>query len=276
MTVNLLMNYRGEVLELLVTVALVLPVIPERIGRINILPPTGSMARVAVLALIAVSAGFAAKAMVNFVTSAGLISSEAQAKNEIESQSAVGMLIGGRPEILVSARAVLDSPILGHGSAGKDYKYIEMLSDLEAKYGQPLDLADIEENSKGLIPTHSHLMDAWVKAGILGPLFWMYIWWMATKSVVRIAMEHPPFAPVYTFILVALIWDILFSPFGGTRRITVALAVIIIFDTLKPLSSMQGVRKHLHSKPWRRFSVGYRPYGPTQRGPQLPEAMPGD
>jgi len=262
MAVNLLMNFRGEVLNLLVTVALVLPIIPERMGRIVILPPAGSTARVLVLALIAVSAAFAAKELVNFVTTAGLISNEAQTKNELESQSAVGMLIGGRPEILVSARAIWDSPILGHGSAARDYKYIEMLSDLEAKYGQPLDLSDIEENSKGLIPTHSHLLDAWVKAGILGPLFWIYVWWMAVKSVVKVAMDRPPLAPVYVFILIGLIWDILFSPFGGTRRITVALAVIIIFDILKPLSSSRKRGKVSHVKRWRRFSVGDRAYAP--------------
>jgi hypothetical protein len=232
------MNFRSPLLNFLVTMALILPVIPEHIGRLTLLPRAGSAMRVVVLAAIALSAGFAASGLVHFATSSGLVGHEAQAKNAAQLGSGVGMLLGGRSEILVSSRAVMDSPILGHGSAGRDYKYVEMWNDIQAEFGASLDLQDIEANSKGLIPTHSHLMNAWVKAGILGGIFWIFIWWLALKGIFRVAIERPSLAPLYTYMLVELLWNILFSPFGGTRRATVSLMIVIILDLLHPAATV--------------------------------------
>jgi hypothetical protein len=236
--VNLILNFRSPVLTFLITIALVLPVIPERLGRLTLLPRAGTIQRVVVLAVIALSAGLAARSLVRFATFSGVINSEEQARNEAELKSGGGMLLGGRPEILVSSRAVMDSPILGHGSAPKDYKYIEMLNDLEAENGTPLDLQDIETERRGLIPTHSHLMGSWVTAGILGALFWAYIFWLVLKGVVRAAMVRPPLAPLLTFLLVSSLWNVLFSPFGSTERINEALSILITLDLLEPAAAI--------------------------------------
>ncbi len=265
MAVNLFMNYRSPVLIFMVTTVLILPVIPEQVGRLRLLPHARSSMRIVVLAAIALSAGFAASGLVHYATSAGLINSEAQAKNESQSETGVGMLIGGRPEILVSARAVWDSPILGHGAGAKDYKYIEMLNDLEAQFGTPLDLQDIEEEKQGLIPTHSHLMDAWVKAGILGGIFWAYVWWMALKAVFRVGIQRHALVPVYTFMLVELLWDILFSPFGGARRTTDALAIVIILSLVESTTIGLERMKRQRRVEWRRgpHRGGFAPSSPN-------------
>ena len=252
MVINLVENYRSPVLTLLVTIALILPVIPEQVGRFRLLPRAGSVSRVVVLAGIAASAGLAASFLVHFATSEGYISADAQAKNQSESQSSIGLLLAGRPEILVSARAVWDSPILGHGSAGRDYKYIEMLNDLEAKTGTPIDLEDLEEEKGGLIPTHSHLMNAWVKAGILGGVFWLYILWLAFGALIQVAIRRPPLAPIYTFMLVTLLWDIPFSPFGGGRRALVALMIMVSLDLLDPVMAHRKELRQQHKTKWRR------------------------
>jgi hypothetical protein len=231
--VNLLENYRGPVLGLLITMVMVLPIIPERIGRLKLLPRAGSVMRVAVLAGMAVGAGWAASALVHFVTSRGLISEEAREKNESQSQG-TGLLLGGRPEILVSARAVLDSPILGHGSWAKDSKYQEMLSDMMIEQGQPGNLALMERSAlNGIIPAHSHLMGAWVSAGILGAVFWAYIFWLVIKGIIRVTTLLPPSAPLYAFMLQGALWDILFSPFGANLRIQDSFVILIILDLLE-------------------------------------------
>ena len=77
----------------------------------------------------------------------------------------LGVLVGGRSESLVSTQAILDSPVLGHGSWAKDTKYVDLLSDRLASLGYealPPDPADI-----GVIPAHSYLLGSWVEGGVL-------------------------------------------------------------------------------------------------------------
>ena len=239
--VNLLLNYRSPVLSLFVTIVMVVPVVPERLGRLRLLPRSGTAARLVVLAAMALVAGASAIAAIHFVTAAGLIGTQAQEKNEQQSQSIGGLLIGGRPEILVSSRAVMDSPILGHGSWAKDYKYVEMLTDIEERFGIQEPLEYLEESQEGLIPAHSHLMGAWVQAGILGAIFWAYIFWLTIKGLMRVSILRPPLAPVYAMMLVGFMWSILFSPFANTGRIQAALWIVIILDLLETETPAGGI-----------------------------------
>ena len=231
--VNLLLNFRGPVLLLLVTLALVFPVIPERIGRLRILPRGPSAVRVSVLAGMALGAAILASKLVLFATTAGLLSEEAQEKNLRQASSSSGLLLGGRPEIQVSALAVMESPILGHGSWARDLKYVEILQDKLAESGQEANLEDALATSQGLIPSHSHLMQSWVWSGILGAAFWIYMLYLTARAIVQIVSSPPRLAPVYTWLLVSLCWSILFSPFGSTARTADALCVAIALDALR-------------------------------------------
>jgi O-antigen ligase len=252
MGVNLIFNYRSPVLFLLVTMVLVLPIIPEQVGLLRILPRAGSVLRVLVLAGIALGAGLASEGLIHLVTSLGLVGEDAQAKNQSQFQSSQGFLLGGRPEILVSSRAVLESPILGHGSGAKDMKYVEMLSDIQAEEGMKVDLQDEEESFQGLIPAHSHLMGAWVQAGIVGALFWAYIFRLTAKALVRVAVLRPALSPVYAFMLVGFLWDILFSPFGSFERFLDALLIVIILDLLESAPRVVRVLGWFRRSAWRR------------------------
>jgi hypothetical protein len=261
---NLLENYRSPVLNLLIAMVLVIPIVPERIGRLRLLPRVGSVMRVAVLAGMVVAAGSAASALVHFVTSRGLISEEAREKNESQSQG-TGLLLGGRPEILISSRAVLDSPILGHGSWAKDPKYQEMLSDMMVEQGHPGNLGEMEKSSlNGLIPAHSHLMGSWVDAGILGAVFWSFILWLVIKGIVRVTVLRPPLAPISAYLLVEYSWAILFSPFGSTMRMYESMVIVIMMDLLDSAPHLVRALPPFRKRAWRR-----RPF----RG-HIPAAVP--
>lgn len=235
---NLVFNYRSVILTLFITICLVLPVIPERIGRLRILPPAQTQARVFTIIGIALVAGALAGKGMSYLAGSGALGYEAQQKNQQQTMAGWGLLIGGRPEILVSSRAVMDSPILGHGSWAKDPKYIEMLAQIEAENGmQP---SDEGEKFGGIIPAHSQLMGAWVLAGILGAVFWIYLLILTLKAIVRSAMLQLPTTPAYTLLLVKLTWDILFSPFGGIIRPTESFFIVIICDLLDPDSKISS------------------------------------
>jgi hypothetical protein len=228
--INLLMNFRTPVLSVLLTLVLVVPVVPERFGRLRLLPRVGTRLRVVVLAAMALGAGFAAVGLLHLVTASGLAGQDAKLKNESQSRSSGGILIGGRPEILISSRAVIESPIIGYGSWAKDLRFVEMLHDFQAEHFIKTDLQDEEDQSKGLIPTHSHIMGAWVWAGILGTAFWAYVLWLVLRAIMQVSVLRPRNAPLYAWLFVGLAWDILFSPFASTRRVTESIILIIIID----------------------------------------------
>lgn len=231
--VNVVENFRSMVLFLLITVALTVPLIPERIGRLRLLPPPGSTARLLVMAALALGAGGLAFGMIKLATMSGMMGQESQAKNQQQSQAVGGMFVGGRPEILVSSRAVFDSPILGHGSWARDSKYIEMLRDIKSRYGIAYDPAAGEEEAADVIPTHSYLFGAWVWAGILGAVFWFYVLSKVMKSIVKLSLLRPATMPLYAYLLVRQFWNILFSPFGSTERILTAFVIVIMVELLE-------------------------------------------
>jgi hypothetical protein len=231
--VNVVENFRSMVLFLLITVTLTVPLIPERIGRLRLLPPPGSTARLIVMACLALGAGGLAFGMIKLATMTGMLGQEEQAKNQQQSQAVGGMFVGGRPEILVSSRAVFDSPILGHGSWARDSKYIEMLRDIKSRYGIAYDPAAGEEEAADVIPTHSYLFGAWVWAGILGGARWINVLTKVFKSIIKLSLLRPATMPLYAYLLVRQFWNILFSPFGSTERILTAFVIVIMIELLE-------------------------------------------
>lgn len=231
---NLYFNFRSPVLMFLLTIVLAVPVIPERIGLWQVLPPQGTRMRLVVLAGIAILASAAAGGIVKLAASSGLLGEDAQLKNERQARVKGGLLLGGRPEIMVSTVAVMHSPILGYGSWARDFKYIELLLDtMQERGAQVEDVDALEGAGDGLIPTHSHVMSAWVWAGIMGAVFWIYAFWILLKAVVQVAAYHPPYAPLAAFLMLGMIWDIWFSPFGSSRRVVESIIIVIAMDLLK-------------------------------------------
>lgn len=250
---NLIFNYRSEVLFLFVAVVLTLPLVPERIGRLRLLPGRHSFARVFVLAGLAALGGGLSILAIGLVTSHGYAGEHAQQKNEKQFQSNQGFLLTGRPEILVSSRAVLDSPILGHGSWAKDPKYAEMLNDLEIRNGlTTVDIDYVLEESNGLIPAHSHLMSAWVFAGIAGAPIWIFMFWITLRALSQLSLKSPPLSPLYGWMFTSFLWAILFSPFGGSVRITEAVTVNIVIDLLSQIDMPSSVKPIFRPATWKR------------------------
>jgi hypothetical protein len=249
--VNAIMNFRSPILQLLITVALVYPFIPEQLGAIQILPQSQGL-RIAVLAIFALGAAAVADEVVKFVTTAGYIGEDAQAKNEAQAKAG-NLLLGGRPEFVIGLQAALDRPIIGHGSWAKDLKYFEMLYDRMVEAGvQPEQSGgDIAEEADGLIPAHSHIITAWVWAGIAGLIFWLYILWFVFKGISRIALSRPPLAPVYTWFLISMVWDIFFSPFAANRRMVEAMMLVVIADQLRGVINVPTLS-------WRRLGAANR------------------
>lgn len=185
-------------------------------------------------------------ALYGTVASSGLLGPEALEKYELQTSGDTGLLLTGRAESLVSTQAIADSPIIGHGSWASDYAYINLYAAILEKRGLPYNFSDPFANPQ--IPSHSFLFGAWVESGILGGLFWIYVLVVAGRSLYSLVHIPAWSRPVVTLVVLLLIWDILFSPFGAQERfivpaeICVALWAIRNERAVKPLPSNAGVR----------------------------------
>ena len=137
-----------------------------------------------------------------------------------------GLLVGGRNEIIVSSRAIIDSPILGHGSWAKNLAYVDLYASLGGKSADLFREEAANLYDAGLIPTHSHFFGAWVESGIGGAIFWGFIFWLIYRAAFRTLTLDTRIAPLAFYWFVLLLWDIPFSPFGAERRFTVAFAAV--------------------------------------------------
>jgi hypothetical protein len=150
----------------------------------------------------------------------GLFGKEASQKWSEQSQGRYGVLLAGRGEIIFSADAISDSPILGHGSWAKNPKYRDnywLLYD----WGYFETEGKVQQNieHKDLIPTHSHIFGAWVWAGVAGFAFWGFVVGLLLRLVVMCLSQNHPLGPYVLFACVTGVWSIFFSPFGGISRI---------------------------------------------------------
>lgn len=171
--------------------------------------------------------------------SSGILGAEALEKYQNQTEGDAGLLLSGRPELLVSWQAIADSPIIGHGSWAKDYTYVELYLEALDKRGVPI-VGD--PYSSGLIPTHSFFFGSWVEAGIFGGLFWIYVMAVCGRSLY--SLFHIPYwsRPFVAFILLSLIWDVLFSPFGAQERFTVPAEFCIVLWAIRNEHSKSSFR----------------------------------
>lgn len=226
---NLVYGFRSQLLVVLVSAVLILPLFDQaRILHSGSRSPT----KVFVLLALAGGAAYAANAAIKYAAKGGLFDESTQVKFESQESGDYGVLVGGRPETLVAIRAIIDNPIIGHGSFPYGPQYLQMEQDIRYEHGYS-DTDEPEAVEFQVIPTHSHLTMAWVESGILGGVCWIYIFVIAVRAIVGLSTSRPNLAPLYCYLLVGFLWDILYSPFGSVNRIWGAFYILLSYNILK-------------------------------------------
>jgi hypothetical protein len=198
-------------------------------------PSRAATVTIAVAAFAALAGTFK---IYDFAASTGLLGFHAQQEFEVQSAGEFGVLLGGRGEIFSSALAIRDSPILGHGSRALDTDYAlqgqMIMRDLGYK-----PLAPDPQAATGLIPEHSYLFGAWTNAGILGAVFWAWVFTVAIRAMFTLFRMAEPLSPLIAFSVVLLAWDLLFSPYGAQQRFFASYEVVLAVYILE--SARTGV-----------------------------------
>ena len=163
-----------------------------------------------------------------YMAQQGILGERAENVYQMQGYGMLGVLIGGRSEILSSGRAILDSPIIGHGSWAKDPKYVDALIMYKRQLGYYAD----EQDESELIPTHSHFFGAWVEAGILGAAFWGWVLCLVARCLYSMYGIRDRLVPLYAFIGFFLLWDIFFSPYAGDRRFITVFYIVTLMTAI--------------------------------------------
>ncbi len=149
----------------------------------------------------------------------GFMGEEAQTKYEMETafnRSGGFTPLVGRWDHLYTWPKIFESPIIGYGSWAKDIDYVVSRAK---ELGMNPAMLRIE-GEYGLVPAHSHITAGWLEAGIFGGIFWIVALWRTIKLLVNGSTASiGRLAPLMTFLLVGFVWDLLFSPYAGERRL---------------------------------------------------------
>jgi hypothetical protein len=230
---NLAFAFRSQVAIILISTVLTLPIFAQnKTSRIGADPSKSNGIKLVVLLALALGAATLANQAIQFAADRGFFEESLSQKFHTQSHGKLGVLFGGRPETLVAIQAIRESPILGHGSFPYSPKYMQLMQDIQYEYGYT-DTDTAPEVEYPVIPTHSHLTMAWVESGILGGVLWIYILTLAIRAILRIAFLQPYLAPLYCYLLVNFVWDILYSPFGSVNRLWGAYLILMSYSVLR-------------------------------------------
>lgn len=172
----------------------------------------------------------------------GWLGENAKNKYEMQAGGKLGVLFGGRLESIASIHAVADSPIIGHGSWAKDPYYRDFFYDLiDLEYGVSNVQVERAIAMSDLIPAHSHIMQAWVWAGVCGAIFWFVILWIALRVMIKTYRFPGQLFVIVLFFSILTIWDILFSPFGAMMRMQWAFRLTLMLISYQQSQYIQKV-----------------------------------
>lgn len=250
------------------------------IGRRSKAPAGASLARTFLFLVASVSAAAAIMESYGLMASRGHLGTRAQLQYERQGSGEFGVFPGGRTEFIAASRAVMDSPIVGHGSWARNPYYAAYSLELR-DLGYEV-LPGMATTGSDLIPTHSFLMGAWVEAGIMGAVFWLWVLLLVYRVLANLYMVREPLGPLIALIGFLMLWDILFSPFGAERRYTVPFNLVLMmfaWDVLRtsvPRDVLGGARRMFLPRRSRHAGrPGSREAGPVPNGaaPRWPDPL---
>jgi len=142
----------------------------------------------------------------------------------------LGLFIGGRSEYNTSFVAIKDSPIFGHGSWFRSAYYYSYYVDSVHQFGSPEQINQVDSTvsvGEPLVPTHSHLFGSWVESGIIGAVFWLLALWTSFRALQRSVDLTSTIHVIVIVTFFQFVWNILFSPFGGSARLSAAVLIVL-------------------------------------------------
>ena len=195
--------------------------------------------------LILVVVAFGIYSFYSNAAASGRLGAKAQDKYIKQSGSRFGLLIGGREAVVSGLLAALDSPIVGYGSWPLDREGFYLRTcELSGSKPEPT----YYQRGYPMIPTHSHVLCAWVENGIGGLFFWIYVLIFYLRQLIRPVGDERRLGLYLAVAVLSLTWHVLFSPMAGRLEQAVVIALIannMYFYRLQGLArNLPPIRSH--------------------------------
>jgi len=186
---------------------------------------------VRVIALVALGAIFSMVGVSMYSSAAeqGFLGSEAQQRYLAQSAAEGGLLLAGRPELVVSLSAISNHFWLGRGG-DPSFSFTERLDALGslAQAGITLSPVNVERVMGESINSHSLLFTSWVAQGVFGITPWVALAALLYVGAYRALRRRSRLAPLIIFFAFELTWDILFSPWSPREEVWLGLALTAV------------------------------------------------
>jgi O-antigen ligase len=156
---------------------------------------------------------------IGYYASQGSFAQRRQASNAIRLSSA-----------MIGFSAVLESPLIGYGSWGRDTRFAKLYADVMFRMNKSEEspLYDFDLIRLATIPAHSQFLEAWIEGGLLGIGFMMCYLLLLLRGLrdLLIMKSPPPTIALMGFFMIWGLWALFMSPFKGLMRIEISLACI--------------------------------------------------
>ena len=177
------------------------------------------------------------KLVYTYAASRGILGEEARHKYEVqtsEGSSILSLLMAGRKEFFIAATAIWDHPLIGFGPRAEDCDgYAEKFL---RKYGSDQEIAAysyyqiryvIGMGLRPQIPTHSHIMSAWLWCGLPGLLFWLWILYQIYRYIRYYSATIPQWYGYFALVIPGTLWSIFFNPISSRSAVPLLMSCIM-------------------------------------------------
>jgi O-antigen ligase len=130
-------------------------------------------------------------------------------------------------DIVVAARAIAASPIVGYGSWGRSSEVAQIDREVQRDYAErsnrPIEVSD--HASRG----HSQFLQSWTEGGVLGTAFFLVLGGMLLRSGAQVVLARhaDSLTPSLLFWIGYALWSVAQSPFGERFSIAIPFACIL-------------------------------------------------
>jgi hypothetical protein len=169
-----------------------------------------------------------------YMAEQGYFGEQSRQANRQQSSGVFGVFLGARSEWWPAMHALMDSPIIGYGSYGKNTEYGVYLYDL-INMGYGTDVSQFDTYlllTQNAIPTHSHFLQGWVWAGLAGGVFWLFVFGLIVHALFMAYHRPTILLSATLFLGFSGLWDILFSPLSNIGRLHWAFILVTMLYAL--------------------------------------------